>query len=163
MNPSIGAPIDEGRARLNAAVNAVYQRMTTAFAQLDLDLLETVYATDCIYLPRDREADAALGRGAFWPMFVELFEQKRRNGEWIEFTFRVIRRTILDGAVHDVGYYRRIDIGPDGNRPPGHGKFSTLSMPMPNGNWCFTYDGDVPATALAYEAAVPVPGAVFDR
>ncbi|WP_342236530.1 hypothetical protein [Inquilinus sp. OTU3971] len=44
-------------------------------------------------------------------MFTELFEQKRQNGERIAFSFRVIRRTILGGGVHDVGYYRRMDIG----------------------------------------------------
>lgn len=159
---SEGPSGEAGPDTVDAAVNAIYRRMTAAYAGLDLDLLKTVYAPDCIYLSREREVDAALDRGAFWPMFVDLFGQKRQGGETISIRFRVIRRTRLSGGVHDVGYYRRMDLGPGGARPPGHGKFSTLCLPGPDGDWCFAYDGDVPATAAAYQNAVPVAGAIFD-
>jgi hypothetical protein len=162
MNPLSDGSAGETGQDVNAAVNAIYRRMTAAYAGLDLALLATVYDENCLYLSREREVDAALDRNAFWPMFVDLFGQKRQGGETISITFRVIRRTVLHGGVHDVGYYRRRDISPDGARPPGHGKFSTLCVPRPDGGWCFAYDGDVPATAAAYENASPFPGAIFD-
>lgn len=50
---------------INSCANAVYGRMTEAFANLDLQCLETVYALDCIYLSRERETPAAIGRASF--------------------------------------------------------------------------------------------------
>ena len=136
--------------------------MTEAFANLDLQRLETVYAPDCLYLSRERENAIAIGRASFWPMFTTLFDEKKKQTEWIRFTFRIVGRTIMTGAIHDVGYYRRMDIGPNGPKVRGHGKFSALLMPTGDGPWSFKYDGDVPASIDAYDQAEQIAGAVFD-
>ena len=147
----------------DADVNAVYERMQAAYAELDAEHLERVYAPDATYLPRSAKANVntreSIRKGA-----AAFITQIRGKGGTVTMQFRVVERKRFDGVVIDNGYVRTVIDGANGEPPVvSYGKFLTAIARQTDGHWAFVSDGDSETPPAAFDAAVAVAGLKFDR
>lgn len=154
-----GAPADDpGDDRAAAELDALYDRFSAAYGELDLDALAALYTDDALYLPP--EGGIREGRDAVRASFSSFFDWAREQSVAVEVTFDVVDRTVRDDLAVDVGYYSLTTTPAAGSgQEPGRsvGKFVTVSERGDDGAWRFRTD----AYNLApLEAFVPPPSPV---
>ena len=146
----------------DAAVNAIYDRMSRAYAGADAEALGAVYAPDAVVFPSATGRPVLSGRSAIVAGPGTFLTQTAASGGRLRIAFRVTERRRAGSAVLDSGVYRLTIAGPGMATNHQVGKFMTLSLPQADGQWAFAADTDTPMPAESWDAARPVDGAKFD-
>lgn len=137
---------DPGEAGPAAGLDALYERFSAAYANLDLDALVGLYAEEALYLPPS--GGILEGRGAVRESFSGFFRWAAENDVVVELAFDIVDRTIREDMAVDVGYYSLTTTPPaESGESAGHsvGKFITVAERDDAGAWHFRIDGYSPA------------------
>lgn len=135
-------PVDDpGDGRAAPELDALYDRFSAAYEELDLDALAALYTDDALYLPP--EGGIREGREAVRASFANFFDWAREQGVSVEVAFDIVDRTLRDDLAVDVGYYSLSTTPPEGSGgEPGRsvGKFVIVSERGDDGDWRFRAD-----------------------
>lgn len=146
-----------GTPETDPGLDALYERFSAAYAELDLEALAGLYTGDALYLPPD--GGIREGRGAVRETFAAFFQWAKENDVAVELDFHVVDRTVREDLAVDVGYYSLTTTPPEeSGDPPGHsvGKFINVAERDDAGRWHFRIDGYSPAPPEVLETA-PAP------
>lgn len=148
----------------DAQANAIYDRMSKAYAEMDLALMDKVYAPGAVYVPTEKSFGVIKGREEILVGTKMTFEQVRKNGGKMQIDFRITDRQTFGDLAADAGYFRFTALKPDGTQGMvSYGKFVTMPAKQKDGSWAFASDMSGNATPEAWEKAKPFPGARFDK
>ena len=145
-------------AQDNSEINAIYERMTAAYAALDPQAFKDIYAANAIYLRSDKNSmlDSI---DAITDNFDNYFSGVREQNDRLELLFRVIERKCTATLCSDVGWYKHNLYDAEGNiRSTFYGRFLTAPGKSTDGLWRFLADLDTGATEAHWNAATRVPG-----
>ena len=147
----------------NADVNAIYERMTEAYAALDSAAFADIYAADGAYL-RSGENPMLLDIDSIIDNYENFFSGVRDDSGRLELRFRVIKRDCSGTICSDVGWYKlnRYDRG-GAVEWTSYGRFLTTPGQSVDGLWRFIADLDSDAEATHWESAEAVSGLHFDE
>lgn len=148
---------DPGEVDATAGLDALYERFSAAYADLDLDALVGLYAEEALYLPPS--GGILEGRGAVRESFSGFFQWAAENDVAVELAFHVVDRTSHEDMAVDVGYYSLTTTPPaESGESAGHsvGKFINVAERDAAGQWHFRIDGYSPAPPEVLETA-PAP------
>ena len=146
-----------------AGVNAIYERMSAAYGELDSQAFRDIYAEDATYLRSDRnpmltDVEAIIGN------FERYFSSVRGENGRLELLFRVVKRDCTESLCSDVGWYKLNRYGGDGEiAGTSYGRFLTTPGLGDDGMWRFIADVDTGAEAVHWDSATEVPGLHFVR
>ncbi len=132
------------RAAASAAMDAVYQRFTAAYAAGEPDSVVALYTDAPLYLPA-RAPDVLEGRAALRAQFGFLADLAAA-GSTPRIEFESVDRGASGDVGFDVGYYLLRVESPDGELGPlSRGKFVTVWLRGADGRWRIHVDGFSPA------------------
>jgi len=147
----------------NAAINAVYDRISAGLRDHDPAMSRGAYTPDVLYLPA---MPGAIDRGD------RFHERMRRSADRLKadkvdakLSFRVVSRTLRGDTAIDAGYFRNdmTRASPTPTTQTRYSKFLVVAMRQADGSWKISHDASVPATREAFDAAAPHPGLKYDR
>ena len=132
----------------DAAINALYDRFSQAYDELDSQAVVALYTEDALYLSGDRpirrgSADIATS--------FSFLDRVREDGGTMSIEFRSVDRSIEGNLAHDVGYYKTVSTPPGGEPRVGVGKFVVVLKKQADGSWRFHVDGYNSAPLEAFE------------
>jgi len=145
----------------DAGINAIYERMSAAYAQGDPEGLRDVYAPDTIYFLSTPETEPLMGADRVVAHLGGMLTGLKQQGATSDLKFRVTHRRTMGDVAIDTGLYRLEIRGADGKSSVHVGKFLVTATRQPDGRWAFMTDTDTPMKADAWDRAVPAAGAVF--
>ncbi|HSR50286.1 MAG TPA: SgcJ/EcaC family oxidoreductase [Acidobacteriota bacterium] len=122
-----------------AGLDAVYQRFTRAYRELDADLFNQIYAQDALYLSPNQPIRK--GYDEFVGGFRGMFEGAGQRGQALDISFRIVDRQISGGLATDVGIYTLIRREDGEIVHRSRGKFVVVARRQEDGNWLFHVDG----------------------
>lgn len=130
--------LDDGVEKL-AGLDAVYERFTRAYRELDADLFRQIYTQNALYLSPG--SDVRKGLDAFSGGFRGMFERAGQQGQVLNISFRILDRQVSEGLATDVGIYTllRKEEGETVHR--SRGKFIVVALKQDDGSWLFHVDG----------------------
>ena len=152
-----------GSTQDHDGVNAIYERMSAAYGELDSQAFRDIYAEDATYLRSDRnpmltDVEAIIGN------FERYFSSVRGENGRLELLFRVVKRDCTESLCSDVGWYKLNRYGGDGEiAGTSYGRFLTTPGLGDDGMWRFIADVDTGAEAVHWDSATEVPGLHFVR
>ena len=135
-------PIDE------TSINQVYDIFSKAYRDLDVRMVEEIYADSAIYLnPHDT---IQFGKAAFLGSFESMFASAKADSAALDIQFRILDRKLTTDQAIDIGYYhlqqkKGTEIG-----FTSVGKFITVLRKQKDGSWKFITDGYSPAPVDAW-------------
>jgi len=147
----------------DAGVNAIYDRLSAAYAAEDARALAKVYAADAIVFPSQPNAPWVVGRERIMKGPGAFLAKVKAEGGALHIRFRVTGRQTFGSTIIDTGLYRLTSADAAGKAGVQVGKFMTVSARQPDGTWAFVADTDTPMPAAAWDEAQPFAGARFDR
>lgn len=153
----------QSQAQDNAGINAIYERMSAAYTNLDSQAFEDIYAADGVYLRSD-ESPMRVGVEAIVQNYEEFFSQVREEGGKRELKFRIVKRHCGETICSDVGWYKLSGYDSAGNlMGSSYGRFLTTPGKGEDGLWRFLADVDTGAVEEHWNAALQIPGVHFDK
>ncbi|GGI85181.1 YybH family protein [Shewanella gelidii] len=153
-------------ANVHDELNKTYQRFADAFSQLDIGLVEDVYAENACYIPAGQSNEITHGRQKIISIYETFFGKIKHKNAKIEVDFRVINRKIDGNSATDVGYYLiRFHPAKETEEPISEfaGKFVTVSSQNSDGKWYLTVDTNNKAEPSFYQQAEPTNQAYFGK
>ena len=150
-------------AQDHEGVNAIYERMSAAYASLDSVAFSDIYAADGVYL-RSGSNPMRVGIDAIIGNYEEFFSDVREGGGRRELLFRIVKRACSETLCSDVGWYKHNRYDSDGKlEGTSYGRFLTTPGKGDDGVWRFFADLDTGAEQQHWESAQQVPGLHFDE
>jgi len=137
----------------NQTIDEVYEQFSDAYEQLDLSLIEPLYAEDAHYLVSDAGAGIKIGRDAIIRGFRQHFSGARSRGLKLRITFKIIHREMEGSFAYDVGYYKYESIPKEGSPTAFAGKFVTVLRKNSEGSWQFVVDAYSDTSVASFERA----------
>ncbi len=162
LTAAVAAHNPAARQAVDADVNAIYDRMSAAYAARDPAALARVYARDALVFPSQANAAPVIGHERIEKGPGSFLAATKAKGGALDIRFRVTARRLLGESALDTGVYRLTVTDAAGNREVQVGKFMTVAARGHDGRWSFVADTDTPMPASAWNAAKPHPGAKFD-
>ena len=147
----------------NVQVNAIYDRMSAAYASGDAAALAKVYAKDALVFPSQANAPWLTGHKSIENGPGNFLATVRKQSGNLRIRFRVTERFKLTGSVVDAGIYRLSISDADGKESVRVGKFMTVAAPQSDGSWAFVADTDTPMPSEAWSRAVKTGSPKFDE
>lgn len=145
----------------NAGVNAIYERMTAAYDELDAQAFTDIYTADAVYL-RSGESPMRIGIDAIIDNYRGFFSDVKSENGRLELLFRLVKRDCSETLCSDVGWYKLNRYDGDGSLAgTSYGRFLTTPGLGDDGKWRFVADLDTGAEAVHWESAVDVPELYF--
>lgn len=120
-------------------VDAIYQRFSRAYRELDVDLVADQYAESAAYLVPDSEV--MIGRAQIRSSFGPFFDSMRAGGQKLTISFDIIQRKIGKDIGYDVGIYTLRTFKNGKETGKGEGKFVVVAVKERDGRWRFQVDG----------------------
>ena len=149
-------------AQDNAGVNAIYERMSAAYDNLDSKAFADIYMEDGVYL-RSNESPMRVGVEAIIENYESFFSSVREEGGRRQLLFRIVNRQCSDTLCSDVGWYKLNAYDSEGNlQGTSYGRFLTTPGKGEDGMWRFIADVDTGATEEFWNTAQRIPGVHFD-
>jgi uncharacterized protein (TIGR02246 family) len=133
-----------------AAIDAVYDRFSEAYAQHDPDMVADLYLDDARYLPGSGDTSILEGRDTIRRQF-QFLGQARERGTDLDISFRFVDRGIDGDMAYDIGYYKLVATPAEGEPRTSVGKFVTVLRQDDDGQWRFVVDGFSGAPTEAFE------------
>lgn len=121
------------------SLDAVYQRLSAAYRQLDSSAAITVYTTDALYLQPDEEL--VQGREGIRVAFERLFEWAEAKNLELRLSFEIMERDVARDLAYDVGLYTLARFQEGDEQGSIRGKFVLISRRQADGSWLFHVDG----------------------
>lgn len=142
----------------HAKLDAIYERFSEAYHQLDASMVADLYTEDAYYLAPSR--DVLRGREAIEAQFKDFFGQVSERGQRMRISFEIVHRELSGDEGHERGY----DVGiytlqfeskdGEGSRAKNRGKFITITEC--DGERCrFAVDGYSALPPLEEAASFP--------
>lgn len=126
-------------AQTTKTPDEVYATMTKAYQNLDVSLLEAIYAQDAYYL--SPSSDIRVGTASFIQDFTNMFANAKQNNLQLDIQFDIKNRKKLSRKTFlDVGIYTLTSTNAKGKKGKSQGKFTTVLEKNKKGNWQFTLD-----------------------
>ena len=132
-----------------AAIDAVYERLIQAYAELDTTMVLDLYTDDAYYL-MGRAQRILQGREELGRAYSVLAHAKAKSNR-LAIEFRIVDRKIHEDLAYDVGYYKLITTRPDGQFREKASKFLTVLKKQDDGSWRFAADSYSEAMIPAFE------------
>jgi len=132
----------------DAAIDALYDRFSRAYDELDSQAVVALYTEDALYLSGDRpirQGSAAVAEA------FSFLDRIRQEGGTTSITFRSVDRSIEGNLAHDVGYYKTVFTPPGGEPRASAGKFVVVLKKQADGSWRFHVDGYNAAPLEAFD------------
>lgn len=150
---------------IDGEVNAIYTRMSAAYASFDSEKMRSVYDKDGAYLPPGIDDLVLKGHDMLLAKEKHVFSKMKQHGARLSIQFRVTDRKKADGMVTDFGYYKFTmtpseDTGKEAKTSVG--RFLTTSIPQEQGHWAFYSDMDTEANSRFYDEAPRIKGLKYD-
>lgn len=146
----------------NAAVNAVYERLSAVLAAQDADGYEAIYAPEATYLSGRDTNLPLMGRDRIMELFGPPMRQAREKGVAAKLDFRLLERKWLGDVAVDTGLTRFEFKGPDGQPRISNSKFMTVVKRAPDGRWVFVADAAAAVKGEEWDKAQPVANLKYD-
>lgn len=137
------------------SIDRLYQQFSDAYQTLDVDLVANLYTEDAHYLPANPQQATMTNRSEIRESFVNYFEWAKNNGNDLNISFRIIKRSIDDSLAYDIGYYliqSKAKSEEEFQEGGNVGKFVTAMGLQNDGSWKFLLDGFSPAPYDAFYA-----------
>lgn len=148
-------------AQDNEGINAIYERMTAAYAALDSQAFADIYAADAAYLRSD-DNPMLMDIDAIIDNYERYFASVREENERLELRFRVIKRDCAESICSDVGWYRNSRYDSEGAlEGTSYGRFLTTPGRSTDGMWRFIADLDTGAVEAHWNNATEIAGLHF--
>ena len=148
-------------AQDNAGINAIYERMSAAYDNLDSAAFADIYAEDGAYL-RSGENPMLFGISAIIDNYEGFFSTVREQGHRRELLFRIVKRDCSETICSDVGWYQHNRYDDEGNLlGTSYGRFLTTPGKSDDGLWRFIADVDTDAEEAHWVSAKKVQGLFF--
>lgn len=147
----------------DAGVNAIYDRLSAAYETENALALAEVYTKDAVVFPSQPNTPWVIGHERIVNGPGAFLAKVKAQGGALAIRFRVTGRRMLGTSVIDTGLYHLTVADAAGKASVQVGKFLTVAVRQPDGNWAFIADTDTPMPAAAWDEAKQIPGARFDR
>ena len=149
------------QAQDNDGINAIYERMSAAYAALDSQAFVDIYAADAAYLRSD-ENPMLTDIDAIIDNYERYFASVREGNGRLELLFRVIKRDCVESICSDVGWYKNSRYDSDGAlEDTSYGRFLTTPGRSEDGMWRFVADLDTGAVEAHWNDAAEIAGLHF--
>ena len=142
---------DNTTAADEAAIDAVYERVSQAYAALDKEMILDAYTDDAYYLI-DTAQRLLHGKEDLARAFTKLDRMKQKGGRFA-IEFRIVNRNIQGDMAYDVGYYKLTQTRPTGQSQDLAAKFVTVLKRQADGSWRFQVDSYSQAMLPAFDKA----------
>jgi hypothetical protein len=151
------------QAEDNAGVNAVYDRMSVAYAQHDRSLLSTIFHPRMVTSSAEPDRPPVIGGAALAETVGAGFDRLKQGNRQAELNFRITHRGWAGNTVVDSGVLRMRFRGGHREERTVYSRFLSTLIKQKGGNWMFLADSPRVATQADWDKAAPFPGARFDR
>ncbi|WP_434086810.1 YybH family protein [Shewanella psychrotolerans] len=148
------------------ALNQFYTQFSTAFEQLDAEVIEELYAENACYIPEQQSQEITIGRENIGALYKAFFGKIKHKNAQIEVDFRVVERQMEGQSATDIGYYLIRFYPPKETEEPMSefaGKFVTVSKKKADGKWYLTVDTNNRSEPSFYFSAKPSPNLYYGR
>jgi ketosteroid isomerase-like protein len=121
-------------------LDALYQRFSKAFGELDVDGASGVYSDDAMYLIPGEELRS--GRPAIRESFAKAFQTHRQKGRQLFLRFGIVQRRVDGNQAYDVGYGNLSVSSKDGYYSQSSFKFVVVARRLgrDDGSWRWQVD-----------------------
>lgn len=143
------AQTDDAPSVDEAAIDAVYERFSQAYAELDVQMVLDLYTDDAYYLIGTAQR-ILQGKEELALAFSLLERTKEKNGR-LAIEFRIVDRQIIGDLAYDIGYYKLTTTRTDGESREKAAKFVTVLKKQADGSWRFQVDSYSEAMVPAFE------------
>ncbi|MFV7772579.1 YybH family protein [Shewanella marisflavi] len=148
----------------NDALNHFYKQFSMAFEQLDVEVIQDIYAENACYIPEQQNKEITMGRDNIIALYKRFFGKIKHKNAHIEVDFRVIERQLAQEQATDVGYYLIRFYPPKETEEPVSefaGKFVIVSKKKEDGKWYLTVDTNNRSEPSFYYSAKPLPNLYY--
>jgi len=133
----------------DAAIDAVYEHFSQAYAALDMQMVLDLYTDDAYHMIGT--AQRILQGKEELALAYSLLERTKEKGGQLAIEFRIVDRKIEGDMAYDVGYYKLTTTRPDGESRDEASKFLTVLKKQADGSWRFVVDSQSQAMMPAFE------------
>jgi hypothetical protein len=149
-------------AQDNTAVNAVYDRMSAAYATRDRTLLGDVFHPQMVTSSAIADQPAVIGGKALTELVGAGFDRLKQGDRQAELSFRITHRGWAGETAVDVGVLRMRYRGGDREDRTVYSRYLSTLTRRDDGLWVFLTDSPASASAANWDNATPFAGARFD-
>jgi uncharacterized protein (TIGR02246 family) len=149
-------------ARVDAAINRVYEGIAAAVADNDGAAVANGFAADAIVL--DARPGPPVRGEAFRAGMVGMAARMKRDGLKVTAQYRIESRNVSGDFAVDTGYRRLTMAAPGAGPQPAvqYHKFLVVAQRGKDGGWKILRDASLPANEAAWNGARPADGLKFD-
>lgn len=154
----------QAQERDQAALNAIYQQYTQAFAALDAKLLASVYAENATYVPEQPGVAILKGQAGIVALYQKFFDRVKKRHASLEVDFRVVDRILKGNQATEICYYMvRFHPPKDTEEPVSEfaGKLVMQAEKNNQGHWQVVLDVSNRAEPALYYDATPKPNLYY--
>lgn len=153
----IAAPV---QAEDNGGVNAVYDRMSVAYAQRDRALLGSIFHPQMVTSSGDADQPPVIGGAALAERVGAGLDRLKRGNRQAEIRFRITHRAWAGDTAVDVGVLRMRTWGGGREERIVYSRFLSTLVRL-DGMWMFLTDSPSPASQADWDRATPHADALF--
>ena len=131
-----------------AAIEAAYERLSEAYATMDVQMAVDQYTDDAYHLIGT--AQRILQGKEELALAFSMLENMKKKGAQLAIEYRIVDRTIQGDLAYDVGYYKLTNTF-DGETRDAVSKFLTVLKKQADGSWRFQVDHHSSAMRPAFD------------
>lgn len=150
------APVD------NAGVNAVYDRMSAAYAARDRIRLDGIFHSKMVTSSSVANQPPVIGGRALADRVGAGLDRLKESNRQAELSFRIIHRSWVGETAIDVGVLRMRFFGGDREDRTVYSRFLSSLTKRDDGQWVFLTDAPTSASEADWAKATRFEGARFD-